>query len=396
MIRRFALASLALILAASGADAQERRQERARPTLTIDQITQDPQTWIGDWPEAPYWTDRGDRIYFTWNPDGQFPGDSLFSADPAGGDPVLVSAPEARDLPPRYTGVWTNRLAYGPNLRQRVFERGGDLYLYNIGSDETQRLTQTTARESAPRFSPDGYRVVFREGNHLFAYEPFNGGIRQLTDLRSGSAPAETIPTAQEAYLRDQQTRLLDVIREGVEQDSLREAARERESAARGLPPTHYVGSQRIGSLQIDPTERYVTFSLSPSGSSPTTSMTDYVTASGYAEEITARAKVGADRTTSTLHVQDLVRDTVYTVDLSTLPGAFVASDFLREKGQETDSTRQLFAIGPDWSPDGRYAVVEVRTIDNKDRWIARLDPASGALTVLDHQRDEAWIAGPG
>ncbi len=37
-----------------------------------------------------------------------------------------------------------------------------------------------------------------------------------------------------------------------------------------------------------------------------------------------------------------------------------------------------------------------MRTVDNKDRWLARLDAATGALTLLDRQRDEAWIAGPG
>ncbi|MEM6328135.1 MAG: prolyl oligopeptidase family serine peptidase, partial [Bacteroidota bacterium] len=169
-----------------------------------------------------------------------------------------------------------------------------------------------------------------------------------------------------------------------------------RDRAAAGMPPTHYIGERRIGSLQIDPTERFVAFTLSTPTSRATTSMSDYVTESAYVEDITARAKVGTDRTTSTLHVQDLARDTVLAVDLMALPGATEAADFLRETGQTTDSTRQLFAIAPDWSPYGRFAVVEVRTVDNKDRWLARLDPASATLTSLHHDRDEAWIAGPG
>ncbi|MEM1055234.1 MAG: prolyl oligopeptidase family serine peptidase [Bacteroidota bacterium] len=383
------LSALLLVLAVT-ATAQER------PTLTIDQITQDPATWIGDWPEAPYWTDAGDRIYFTWNPRGRFPGDSLFSADPAGGDPTLVPAGERRQLPPRYSGVWTDRLDYGPNLRQRVFERGGDLYLYNIADGEMQRVTQTTARESTPRFSPDGRRLIYREGDQLFAYEPFNGGIRQLTDLRSGNEPKDREPSEQDVYLRDQQRRLLGVIERGIEQDSLREIQRERDREATDLPPTHYIGDRRIGSLQIDPTEQFVAFTLSERTTPATTSMSDYVTESGYVEEITARAKVGSARTVPTLHIQDLARDTVLTVDLTTLPGAFDAPDFLREDGHETDSTRQLFAIAPSFSPDGQFALVEVRTVDNKDRWMARLDPASGTLTALHRDRDEAWIAGPG
>ena len=40
--------------------------------------------------------------------------------------------------------------------------------------------------------------------------------------------------------------------------------------------------------------------------------------------------------------------------------------------------------------------MLDVRARDNKDRWIARLDPATAQLTVLDRQHDDAWIAGPG
>lgn len=40
--------------------------------------------------------------------------------------------------------------------------------------------------------------------------------------------------------------------------------------------------------------------------------------------------------------------------------------------------------------------MVVARSQDNKDRWILKLDPATNKLTLLDRQRDEAWINGPG
>jgi hypothetical protein len=43
-----------------------------------------------------------------------------------------------------------------------------------------------------------------------------------------------------------------------------------------------------------------------------------------------------------------------------------------------------------------RYAVVDIRSQDNKDRWIMQLDAATGKLSPLDRQRDEAWVGGPG
>ena len=394
---RLASALAALLPAALAAPAASAQGAPERPRLTVELITQDPATWIGDWPDAPFWTDRGDRVYFAWNPQGALPDDSLFAADPAGGAaPEPVGAAARRALPPRYDGLWADRLAYSPDATARVFERDGDLYRYDIAADRLHRLTRTTARERDPRFSPDGRRVVFREGDALYAIEPGAGAVRQLTDLRPGRAPEKAASSDQDAFLRDQQRRLLGVIARGALQDSLRTAARERDELARGLPPTHYVGDARIGGLALDPTERFVAFTLSPRGERPTTSMTAYVTASGYAEEITARAKVGAARTTAALYVQDLARDTVVAVELGGLPGRYAASDVAREAGREADSSRVAYALMPDWSPDGRHAVVEVRTVDNKDRWLARLDPETGALDVLDHQRDEAWIAGPG
>ncbi|MEM0963186.1 MAG: prolyl oligopeptidase family serine peptidase, partial [Bacteroidota bacterium] len=108
------------------------------------------------------------------------------------------------------------------------------------------------------------------------------------------------------------------------------------------------------------------------------------------AEEIRARPKVGSPRSGADLFVQDLDRDTTLRVDLSGLPDAFV-----RPGATEPDSAR-LFRPFVTWAPAGGVAVVEVRTVDNEDRWIARLDGATGVLTVLDHQRDAGWIGGPG
>jgi len=50
----------------------------------------------------------------------------------------------------------------------------------------------------------------------------------------------------------------------------------------------------------------------------------------------------------------------------------------------------------PQWSPAGNYAVIDMRATDNKDRWLLLFDGNTGKVTLLDRQRDEAWIAGPG
>ena len=380
---RPALACAALVLAPA-ALAQ---------TLTVEQITQRPETWIGAWPSQPFWTDAGDHVYFEWNPRGEMPGDSLYRVPARGGEPERVPAAERRALPPRFEGWHAEAGAYSADRRRHVFERGGDLYLYHLDDDRLERLTQTTARESSPAFLADG-SIVYRQGDDL--YRMAGGAVRQVTDVREGAEKPDPTPSDEAAYLRDQQQRLFDVIRERVRLDSLEEVQDERDRAARGLPDPIYTGDQALGAIALDPSGRFVTYTLTPKNQPDPTLLVDYVTETGVATEIRSRPKVGAARSGAALYVRDTARDTTYRVDLTTLPGAYDAADYAREAGTTADSSRGLIPWGPYWSPDGRFAVLDVRTVDNKDRWIARLDPETGALTSLDRQRDEAWLAGPG
>jgi dipeptidyl aminopeptidase/acylaminoacyl peptidase len=384
--------ALVLLLLAAPALAQQDK----RPALTVEQITQDPDAWIGAWPSDLFWTDAGDAAYFSWNPQGRFPSDSLYKIVPGEFEPQKVTPEERRTLPPRFRGWHADRLAYDADFSRRVFARDGDLWLYDLRSGDLRRLTETREREGDPRFSPDGRRVVFKKDDDVFTLDLATATVRQVTDLRGGTEPSDDTPSEQDAFLERQQLDLFDVLREAAREDSLREAAGEREDAARDLPPTYYTGDKNVQQLGLSPDERFVTFVLTDDASPTTTSMTDYVTRSGYAEELTARPKVGAPGDSYTLVVQDLARDTSYTVDLTTLPGAFDPPDYAIERGETADSSRVLLPFGPSWSPDGRFAVLDVRTRDNKDRWIARLDAEAGTVTSLDRQRDEAWIAGPG
>ena len=384
-MRRLGFALVCLLTASASAQ---------RPTLTVDQITQRPEAWVGGWPSMPFWTDAGDHVYFDWNPRGALPGDSLFRVPASGGEPERVPAAVRRTLPPRFQGWHADPGAYDAAFERRVYAQNGDLYVYHLGADRVERLTRTTAREGNPQFLLDG-SIVYREGDTLYRLGA-DGAVEQLTDLREGTAPADDEGSEAETFLRDQQRRLFDVLRERATRDSLREADGDRAEAARGLPEPYYIGSKDVGQLQVDPTGRFVTFTLSTDDAPERTLMVDYVTESGTAEEIRARPKVGGQRTGAALFVQDTQRDTTYEVDLSALPGAFDPADYARERGATADSVRQFLPAGPRWSPDGRYAVVDVRTVDNKDRWIVRLDAEAGTVALLDRQRDEAWVAGPG
>src|SRR5690625_4380210 len=47
------------------------------------------------------------------------------------------------------------------------------------------------------------------------------------------------------------------------------------------------------------------------------------------------------------------------------------------------------------WNRDGTKGLVTALSYDFKDRWIQVLDAESRELTVVAHDHDEAWLAGP-
>ncbi len=368
-------------------------------SLTVQQIMQDPETWIGDWPSNIRWHENGSALYFDWNPQGQFPSDSLYSVSVGGNEPVKVDAETRRAPTPFFAGWQHGSHTYTSNFTRKVFTQNGDVYLYNRESDTTTRLTNTPNALTQPRFSPDGTRVIFRDGLNLFALHLQRGTLQQLTDVRASSEPPEEDPSPQERYLEEQQTELFDTIREQQNEEERAEDAQEADEAADPDPTTLYVGDDSIVHLSIDPSERYTAVGTSDAENVENTQVIDYVTETGFADVINARAKVGRAPSGYTLHLADAERDTTYTVDLSTLPGAnewpmpnIADPDTI----DGVDSTRTLRAFGPYWNEDGSLAVLDVRAADNKDRWLARLNPEDGSVTSLDRQHDDAWIAGPG
>ncbi len=387
---RTTLSLLSYILACSAA-AQEY-------SLTVEKIMQEPDTYIGAWPSSPFWSEDGETLYFRWNPMGAFPDDSLYSVSRRGGEPERVAPEARRNLGPAFDGWHHGEHTYDRDFGRKVYAEDGDIYLYDRATGVRSRLTQTRSPERSPRFVPDGDAIIYAAAENLFRLELATGATRQLTDLRTGSEPGRRESEEEEGFLKTQQRRLFEYVRTRQEEEDRRKEASERDAAPG--PPVYYLSGRRVEQLRIDPAERFVSFAsvASPDGATRTRAMA-YVTESGYAEELSARPKVGAEPSSFALLVQDLVRDTTYQVDLHQLPGAYDIAAYRRDQGVELDSAaakRHLYAFGPYWSADGRHAVLDVRTHDNKDRWICRLDPESATLSVLDRQHDEAWLAGPG
>jgi dipeptidyl aminopeptidase/acylaminoacyl peptidase len=414
-------ASAALVTAPS----TPTKADPVRSVLRMEDIMQG-DAFVGHQPGQPYWSADGRSIYFMWNPDGA-PSDSLHRYDLLAGTIEKVDAVVGGALPPR-------QHVYSRDRSLMLYVRNGDVFLHDVASGRVQQVTATLQGVSSPSFTGDERGVVWVSGNNLYRWDRQSGQLLQLTDFRSGQSRPDAAPSAQDQWLIDQQLELFDVISSRQEERALREEQQqrlqERQKAVRAQsgedaktgsgrygvipegyhddavvwpvsrPKPIYTGQARVMNQQICPNERFVTYTLmtNPSGVKQTR-VPVYVTESGYTEEMTAYAKVGSDQSTFRMYVYDLERDTVYPVNTSAIPGIRDVPAYMREYGYKEETLkadREVSISGPFWSDDGRYAVVNIRAQDNKDRWIMLLDPQSGELSLLDRQHDEAWVAGPG
>lgn len=359
-------------------------------TLTIEQIMQG-EKFVGYLPENIEWSEDSRTIYFSWNPEQDTLRD-LYKVTLDDREPQRVSLEEQQ--------ARTDGGTYSKDYTKKVYANNGDLFYLDIATGEKRQVTNTIDRESGPQFSGDETKVVYRSGSNLFTWDIATGAVEQLTDFREGQERGEPkIPPYQE-WLQEDQLELFGVL---AERKAVREKRRtRREELQPERPLTIRYGKKRLGNLDVSPDLRFVTYRLFTPADGKNTKVSDFVTESGYLDDLNARTKVGTPQGTSEFGIYDRERDTTYMIDTEQIPGIYDKPNFLKDyhEGDEPydsqyDEAREVSIYGPYFSEAGR-AVVVIRSADNKDRWIMSLDPESGQLSLLDRQRDEAWIAGPG
>ncbi|HEY8958138.1 DPP IV N-terminal domain-containing protein, partial [Chitinophaga sp.] len=365
--------------------------QQASP-LTVEKIMRDPK-WIGTSPDNVFWSPNNQAVYFSWNPDKQL-GDSLYYAGVKDHTPRKTAADERSLINAKAAGAWSadrSLLAYS-------YE--GDIYLLEIRTGKTTRITNTKAVEYDPAFSFGGKQVVFRQNRDLYGWDKASGLISQLTSFETGNKPADKDDSKsgneEEQFLKAQQLELMQVVRD---KKTKRDAAEAFDKAHDPKPlRSLYLQNKRLRDVQISTDGRFITYSLfTAPADARNTIVPEFVTASGFTTDIAARDKVGAPQGSFESFIYDRQRDTVLPIKITDLPGIKDLPDYVKDyTKKDTPKVREVIVNGPYWSDKGTHAIVDIRSQDNKDRWIALLDAATGSLKSINRQRDEAWIAGPG
>ncbi len=427
--RLTSLALLALLTTTApiAGQGETAKQDDVRREITLELIMSHPD-WLGNAPESPYWADDGGSVYYSRKRPGEEERD-LLHVD-LDGDLLAVVGDAERGDADFDGGEWSR------DRQRKVYSRQGDLFLKDVAGGEIRQLTRTAAAESRPRFLLDG-RVAFERGDAVLIRDLESGLELQAADLRLAEEPAEENP---KGYLAEQQPRLIDWVREQQEKKKKR---RERDREAQAADPTRlalpfYLGDGvEIFSQQLAATGDWMLLALREKDRQRgrRDKMSNYISDDGYVSLSDVRPKVGTGKPSGvSFSILDLERHVRHELDLADLPGITEdpLADLRRqaeerrqrreekageetedtEEGQEADTVdaeeeageskgdaeekpRPVFPLGFEWSADGRHVAMQLRSLDNKDRWIVlvgRDEEGQPELRVIHHLFDEAWI----
>jgi dipeptidyl aminopeptidase/acylaminoacyl peptidase len=241
---------------------------------------------------------------------------------------------------------------------------------------------------------------MFVSNSNLFSIELASGVIQQHTDFRKGNKKPDAKQTEQDKWLKADQLSTFDILKQRSDNKKAADKIAKWDKPKR--PKEIYLDEKNVDNVQLSPDGNYITYRLSKNSNSKTTVIPNYVTESGFTEDIQSRTKVGAPQNVNDFFVYDISKDTVLQVKTNEIAGIFDQPDYKKDYQSKPDKKdkkpepRAVNFFGPVWSADGKNNVVVIRSADNKDRWIMSIDVATQKLKLLDRQRDEAWIGGPG
>src|SRR5262249_48698936 len=204
----------------------------------------------------------------------------------------------------------------------------------------------------------------------IVAIDPSDaGGIIQLTDVQ----PRKRDPreTDSQKFVKSEEEKLIEHTRVAAE----KKKKTEEKEKAHALPKFELADRQSATDAMLSPDGKHVFLMITErADAAKRPNVPNYVTESSYTEDIPARTFVGDSQDKRKLVV----------MNLETGKTAFAESEFAGK--------REVRWTMPIVSDDGALVVANARATDNKDRWLAAVDPESAKTRIVDTLHDEAWV----
>ncbi|MCS0590443.1 prolyl oligopeptidase family serine peptidase [Massilia norwichensis] len=389
-------ASALTVLAAVLAAAISATPATAATPVTLDQAMAHPD-WIGNPVEAAWWSWDGKQVLYKQKRTGSPLRDIWQTGASAGID----KARKVGDA--ELAKIDSPDVVYNRERTRALMLRNGDLFERDLKTGELVQITRASGVAiGAVQYSADGRGVQFRVGDDWASWDRASHLISPVAVPRAAKDP-NAAPEAD--ALRDLQLRLIATLkRQKDERDAQRlRAEEERRADPTRAPSPIYLGDKlAIVTSHLSPDGRWLLVVTGPKDADKgrVGKMPRYVTESGYEETSDERTRVGRkDPRPHGLKLVNLQTREVKDLSFDVLPG--IATDPLaamraERKLDPLKGNRPVkIGFGGEtivWSGNGANAAVMLRSVNNKDRWIATVDLPRAALKPVHRLTDQAWV----
>lgn len=335
--------------------------------------------YIGYQPTNVFWAPDNQTVFFRWRHDNE-----------------LVAPYYETNVSTNISSKVENQDVYGKvsdgfvsdaTHENIYFEKGTSLYKWGV-KKSTLVLQKATPFRIVCVLSEN--RIILKENNNLFVFQPDNGSYLQLVNFIEGTKASATEDVA---YLENQQDELFEIVRKNKAKAQAREAFR-NEVQSSSIPKV-YLNNKVLGWIKITPDLKHIIFRVDEYPKNERTHIENHVTANGYSKSTSARPKVGAENPKHELFIMNLETEKMTRINSDALPNIYDKPKFLNDNSN-AEQAREVVYTNAWISDEYNNCIVEIKAYDNKTRWIATVDFNTGDLKVENQQQDDAWIGGPG
>jgi dipeptidyl aminopeptidase/acylaminoacyl peptidase len=361
--------------------------------LSVDSIMQ--PGLVGEAPSQYRWSPDSKTLSFNWaSPADKVPGQYEVDADGTKIRPVDDSEP------PSFGGVGRQSNMTSPDGKWIALVSGTEIQIKEGVAGKAKRVSKSDDPKFNVEWTTDGRHLTYSSGQREMLLSIDDGTTTELASVKAattsnpfsnGAAPPagtvdeESSPSRQ-ALSEEERALFPQVQGRGGGGFGGRGGGRRGRfgGAATGGPPGEHP-------IVLKPGQTAFGFIASPDGEhtaipvgetasrGKSTFVPNYITPSGYTEEINSYQKVG-DIPTATM-----------TLALTSPGGKTVWLSPPASVGKRSYAVRNT-----SWSGDGTTLVGQIATDDHKDLWLAKIDPTTGVSTPLFTEHSDAWLGGPG
>lgn len=372
--------------------------------LTLEQIMADPD-WIGRSPSSVYWGDDDKSLYYQQKREGSPISDLwLKSLDETGNG-------EKVDFDELHFHAYKNRIiSHNKKRAAWVFE--GNLFVKDLGKNQTKQLTRDNRQPHNLRFLNDG-RLSFQSGDAIFAIHPDSGFYEQLVSWQFAEKPKALKPPKD--YLAEQQQQLIEVVSLKREHKKMRFNNQQTLTKQNNttVPTSFYFakGNETV-EASLSPNGKWLVLVEEKASKwrEDDDIMPNYINEDGRIATDNVRRRVAdAKPRNHQVWLLNLEKGSKRQLKFSGLPGynddvlEAVKRENAQAKGEQYTANRLPRDIvllqdwywsqsAIQWHSQGDNVAIMLEAWDNKDRWLTTVDMVAGQLVNQHRLFDEAWV----